>query len=208
MQTSRSGAQREFVRSQKAPRQPGHLRRRGLALVRPKNTPQQPTWLACLPRPLSARIWPAFDEYDLDSGCLRSDNEFELQSRGAHRALRSRDESLASSQKALNSMIEARAFSAGPAWQSGIRTQICRSAGKLRAAGEITPLSCLCGGGPRRPPTTPYGGRGPQRRSRQLPSRSDQGKAQPLATCVLLTVAAPPPPRPRPLWPRPLPPSR
>ena len=30
---------------------------------------------------LSARIWPAFDEYDLDSGCLRSDAEFELQSR-------------------------------------------------------------------------------------------------------------------------------
>ena len=29
---------------------------------------------------LSKRIWPAFDEYDLDSGSLLSDAEFELRS--------------------------------------------------------------------------------------------------------------------------------
>ena len=29
---------------------------------------------------LSARIWPAFDEYDLDFGCFRADAESELQS--------------------------------------------------------------------------------------------------------------------------------
>ena len=59
---------------------------------------------------LSARIWPAFDEHDLDSSCLHSDAEFELRSRvpaGADTT----DESLASSQKALSSMIEARASS-------------------------------------------------------------------------------------------------
>ena len=59
---------------------------------------------------LSRRIWPAFDENDLDSACLRSDAEFELRSRvpgGADFA----DEFVSSSQKALSSMIEARAFS-------------------------------------------------------------------------------------------------
>ena len=58
---------------------------------------------------LSRRIWLAFDEYDLDSGCLRSDAEFELRSRvpeGADFA----DGSVSSSQKALSCMIEARAF--------------------------------------------------------------------------------------------------
>ena len=70
---------------------------------------------ACRPSPsatakLSRRIWPPFDEYDLDSGCLRSNAEFELRycvPGGADFA----DEFVSSSQKALSSMIEARAFS-------------------------------------------------------------------------------------------------
>ena len=49
---------------------------------------------------LSTRIWSAFDEYDLDSGCLRSDAEFELQSRVPEGAVIS-DESLSSSQNAF-----------------------------------------------------------------------------------------------------------
>ena len=59
---------------------------------------------------LSRRIWPAFDEYDLDSGCLWSDAESQVRScfpDGADFA----DEFVSSSQKAVPSMIEARAFS-------------------------------------------------------------------------------------------------
>ena len=67
---------------------------------------------------LSACIWPAFDEYDLDSSRLRSDAEFELQSLVPEGAAIS-DESLSSSQKALSSMIEARAFSEFMAKRSG-----------------------------------------------------------------------------------------
>ena len=59
---------------------------------------------------LSARIWPAFDEYDLDSGCLRSDAEFELRS-SVPAGADITNGSLASSRKALSTMIEARALS-------------------------------------------------------------------------------------------------
>ena len=77
----------------------------------PRSMPQLP-YVASLSATakLSARIWPAFDEYDLDSGCLRSDTELALRSRvpdGDDFA----DESISSSQKALSSMIEACAFS-------------------------------------------------------------------------------------------------
>ena len=84
----------------------GNRRSLGSGTPLPRLTSQ-----ACPPRAaLSTRICPAFDEYDLDSGCLRSDAEFELQSRVPVGAVTS-DESLFSSQKALSSMIEARAFS-------------------------------------------------------------------------------------------------
>ena len=58
---------------------------------------------------LSRRIWPVFDEYDLDSGCL-SDTEVEFRSSVLDGADFT-DESVSSSQKALSSMVEARALS-------------------------------------------------------------------------------------------------
>ena len=93
-----------------APRQPWYPRwrhRRSLvAGARPGGLHRQPVRHGRL----VTRIWPAFDKYDLDSGCLRCDAESELQSRILEGAAIS-DESLSSSQKALLSMIEARAFS-------------------------------------------------------------------------------------------------
>ena len=59
---------------------------------------------------LSRRIWPAFGEYDLDSGSLRSDAVLDLRRPVPESAVFS-NESVSFSQKALSSLIEARAFS-------------------------------------------------------------------------------------------------
>ena len=55
----------------------------------------------------SAFVWPAFDEYDLDSGFFRADAEFEFRSRVAEALTLQMSLSL-HPQKSLSSMIEAR----------------------------------------------------------------------------------------------------
>ena len=59
---------------------------------------------------LSRRNWPAFGEYDLDSGSLRSDAVLDLRRPVPEGAVFA-DESVSFSQKTLSSLIEARAFS-------------------------------------------------------------------------------------------------